>query len=447
MDVPFYYEVIDDGIAMDYVPKLANSFPKPEELRMSQLGIADIPDVSEPNFDFDYTIPNFPETGSRPAAAAIPNAITEQPQMTREESQAIKRQHYLEAPTDEASPGREKKLYLHPQEQPTQSEPPAFEDFVDPTPGTPPKMATAKDNMVDVDEEDDDDDEEHKHEEIISFPRKPKRPKRPKRDQQDIPKVLVKGGKRQSTTSMITAEKPKQPPIKLTAAAAAESDIPKLLFEGLASLETDEVEQTLEILSQTFLLSPNKCTEAVDLGAHGICVLTMKKWQYHKRIQQLSCECIHNIVFNYKDGRIDLMEALAVMGALEIIIKSMDKFADSLGIQRFGLAALGNLLYGKGEALQARARKCVEEHDAITTVVSATRRFPKNAMVQGCGCIVLTGFFKLGDYKMKMAEAGTLLDIAAAVTNHPNNALIEKEASTFMKLFFGWSSGRSSKNP
>ena len=176
------------------------------------------------------------------------------------------------------------------------------------------------------------------------------------------------------------------------------------------------------------------------MGGHGICVLTMKKWHYHKRIQELSCECIHNIVFNYKDKRIDVIEALAVTGALECIIKVMDRHADSLGIQRFGLAALGNLLYGKGEVLQVRGRRCVEDLDAITTVVSATRRFPQNVMVQGCGCIVLTGLFKLGgdEYKMRMTEAGALMDIASAVTNHPSNALIEKEASTFMKLFFGW---------
>ena len=328
-------------------------------------------------------------------------------------------------------------------------EPPAFEDFVEPTKKQPKEASNS-------DSDDNTENDSHykawqkKQDEMDSFPRVPKRPKRPKRDQQNIPKVLIGGGgnKRQSTTSMITLgahankHKASKSILKLTPETVGAVEIPKLLFEGLGSLETEEVEQALDILSQTLLLSSIKCSEAVDLGGHGIFVLTMKKWHYQKRIQELSCECIHNIVFNYKDKRIDIMEALAVTGALEVIIKAMDKNADSLGIQRFGLAALGNLLYGKGEVLQARARRCVEELEAITTVVSATRRFPHNVMVQGCGCIVLTGFFKLGGdaYKMQVVEAGTLMDIASAVTNHPTNALIEKEASTFMKLFFGWNS-------
>jgi len=254
---------------------------------------------------------------------------------------------------------------------------------------------------------------------------------------------LVKGPNRlrPSLKSTNSDVRKRHPTIKLTAEAANESDIPKLLFEGLASLDAIEVEQSLEVLSQTFLHSATKCTEAVDLGAHGICILTMKKWQYNRRIQQLCCECIHNIVYNYKDGRIDIMEALAIMGALETIIRSMDKFNDSLDVQRFGLAALGNLLYGKGEGLRERARKCVEDEDidVITTVVGATRRFSDNAMVQGCACIVLTRLLKMGDYKDRMTEASVLLDIAAAVTNHRSNAIIEKEASSFMKVYFGWS--------
>lgn len=130
------------------------------------------------------------------------------------------------------------------------------------------------------------------------------------------------------------------------------------------------------------------------------------------------------------------------MGALEQIIVSMDKFPESLGVQRFGLAALGNLLYGKGPILKARARKILGEIDAITTVVGAMRRFPPNTMVQGCGCIVLAAFLKIGsDYeetKTKLIEAGALLDVSAAVTNHYKNALIAKEASGFMRVFFGW---------
>jgi len=157
-------------------------------------------------------------------------------------------------------------------------------------------------------------------------------------------------------------------------------------------------------------------------------------------VQQLCCQAIHNIIFNYhgEGARIDIMEALAVMGAFETIVKSMDKYHESQGVQRYGLAALGNLLFGKGDQVVARARKCVEQLDVITTIAGAMRRFPKNPVVQGCGCIVLTGLFKLGDYKAKMLGAGTLLDVANAVTNHPDIPSIEREASGFMKLFFGW---------
>ncbi|CAB9523407.1 expressed unknown protein [Seminavis robusta] len=344
-----------------------------------------------------------------------------------------------------------------------------------------------------LDGEDEEDDEEYKQkakalleehlkqplEDIESFPRKGKNPKKPKRDQEDIPKTLVTGGtktqRQLSIRQLATAESTEQPPpqttteppqptttrppaITTTTTSANNNknparplivqeggaDIASLLFEGAASMEERQVEIALEELSQAFLSSHTKCTEAIDLGGHGIVVVTMRKWGYNKKIQQLGCECLHNIVFNYKQHpmQLDLFDALAVMGALETVIEGMDQFPESLGVQRFGLAALGNLLVGKKTStrLQARTHKAVQELDAITTVVGGMRRFPNNVMVQGCGCIVLAAFLKAnpGDYKSKIVEAGAVLDVAAAVTNHPANALIEKEASAFMKVYFGW---------
>ena len=111
-----------------------------------------------------------------------------------------------------------------------------------------------------------------------SFPRIAKAQKKPKRNQEGIPKKLFVGRTKEELQALNPHPRSEQPPIPFPPKVEdGDVDIARLLFEYASDMDTDMVDKALTELSQVFLKSHAKAKEAVELGGHGIIIVTMKK--------------------------------------------------------------------------------------------------------------------------------------------------------------------------
>lgn len=215
--------------------------------------------------------------------------------------------------------------------------------------------------------------------------------------------------------------------------------IPKLLLLDLESSKAESVLSAIKGLSPLFetVASKEQFNDFVSLGGHTLFVTALRKWMDHDvKIVAYCCCCIARMIQKYEigDRTLHIARPLRLAGCIDHVVSALLKHKSSKDVQRFGIAALGNLCSGSHsyEDASLAARRLVYQLNGVTVVVEASNLFSNEESIQEVMCCFLARlcFLELGDEPVMKDKA--LIAVSEAVRRFPENRPIEKNAAYFM---------------
>lgn len=171
------------------------------------------------------------------------------------------------------------------------------------------------------------------------------------------------------------------------------------------------------------------CSLVTHLGGPIAIVSLMRQKPTDRSIQALCCRLLQHLSTD-KSAR----SCIISVGGIQLIFKAMQLYPFYGNIQEWGLGSLDNfLLDGTGTVNQMIAYKC----DAISTIVSAMKRHPKNHDVQQTALRALRMIFDRGDEEQNaiLQLGGLVLAARAAETQRKTDPSIGKAYNQILFKF------------
>jgi hypothetical protein len=120
---------------------------------------------------------------------------------------------------------------------------------------------------------------------------------------------------------------------------------------------------------------------------------------------------------------------LGVIGCVEVILASMEKYPKSQVAQWYGCVVIGKLIHGmKGNA------EHVEKSGGIALVIAAMKAHPNCLSLQGVGCLVLSYMSEWEQYRPLIVEAGGASAIVFVMEKYRHHPKLRKLAFIAMKI-------------
>jgi hypothetical protein len=163
----------------------------------------------------------------------------------------------------------------------------------------------------------------------------------------------------------------------------------------------------------------SKSNECAALHRETLCevgfstiVNVMNKWKVVPEIQAEACKVLQNASIFHRNSSPPLNLA-SDCGIFEAIFLAMKSYPDNLFVQQWGCGALMNLCCCK-----ENADYVVKELDGIYLIVVAMKDFPTSPLLQAYACAAFYNLSQWEEYKKPIVNAGGLIALASAITNH-----------------------------
>lgn len=242
-----------------------------------------------------------------------------------------------------------------------------------------------------------------------------------------------------------------------------------LLLEDLpCNINPDVVLAALQKLIHHCRHTPSQIIEAIRMGAHSLLLVTWKRWlsQSHHQIVVESARFLFDMV-RHSHCHV-LCQSVIKMGAMDLIMESLQHYPESQDLHRHGLGILVKVLEQSSIAtrstnplvadvqlqdadlVQQEMKSCLclnnanistDKPDLCGLVLNAMMRFEGHASIQLVGCILLSTFWDRcppnmldSVLKPRLLNMGAVMTISTAMDMHQGNEQLQTRGSDFLKL-------------
>jgi hypothetical protein len=149
-------------------------------------------------------------------------------------------------------------------------------------------------------------------------------------------------------------------------------------------------------------------------------------------VQRAGFRALGNASYKIKKGAI---ETVTELGGIETAIDAMRRFPARKSVQTNACLLLCNVACLKGSVA-----RIAQNPDGIPAIVGAMKKFSDDSRIQlyGCSTLMQISKSKVTAHNEKIVQAGGLVVLAEAKTNHPNNQDIPTRVRTAMKHLFNF---------
>jgi hypothetical protein len=179
--------------------------------------------------------------------------------------------------------------------------------------------------------------------------------------------------------------------------------------------------------------TPQKCSEAYEMGGHGLILAAMRRCCINEMTQAHGCRALGSLTRYVSTAR----ESLLSMGGIDAVVAGMKKFPTSLLVQLYGFVSINNLLVPDSKLVKTQVKRFVENLGGLEIITCALKEFQDTPNIQHYGCRVLhTALCQAQESKQAMIRSEAVIAVATALKNHADHEDVLQAGSDFMSTLF-----------